>query len=459
MSSPAPVPEPSALPPDASDLTEMATVRVAPVREELLFNRYRRVRELGRGGMGVVLLAHDEVLDVPVALKLVPDLVVSDTEGIRDLKKEVLSGMALTHPGIVRVYSFEQDATQAAIIMEYVEGETLAEWKVRQPGGCFDGEQLRPWLEQVGAALDYAHGEARIAHRDIKPRNILLDRHGRVKLADFGISSSLGSTLSRASVQAGALASGTPPYMSPQQSRGERPSHSDDIYSLGATLYELLTGKPPFFRGDIFAQVVGEVPPAMAARRAELGVRGKAAISRGWEELVAACLAKDSKRRPESGAAMLQMLDGSSARHVVGSGTEERPKLMERVEFFSGSDVPRELRRLPEQVRARSFPQLRMPVLRRSPDGSNWIQLAATLLSVVLAGAIAAGALHAARAWVAKRPAPMVAAPPTVKPPALPVPTQTTLSGGKLEPARGINTPPEPPVRPPQRPSSGHPAR
>ena len=115
----------------ASDLLE--TQAHVPAEQPLLFGRYRTVRELGRGGMGIVLLAHDIVLDLQVALKLIPENVVRDTEGIIDLKKEVLRGMELTHPGIVRVFSFEQDSTTAAIVMEYVQGQSLAQMKALRP--------------------------------------------------------------------------------------------------------------------------------------------------------------------------------------------------------------------------------------------------------------------------------------------------------------------------------------
>jgi serine/threonine protein kinase len=286
---------------------DMDTLQAPPAPEEpLLFDRYRTIRELGRGGMGVVLLAHDTFLDLQVALKLIPQTVVRDTEGIVDLKKEVLRGISLTHPAIVRVFSFEQDSTTAAIVMEHVEGQTLAQKKSQSPGRCFDSEEILPWLEQLCVALDYAHGEARIAHRDLKPANLMLTSAGRLKVADFGIASSLSETVSRVSVRSDG--SGTPPYMSPQQARGERPTHLDDIYSLGATIFELLTGKPPFFRGNILAQVIHEDPPTMTARREEFGVLDRSSIPDAWEKMVASCLAKEPEHRPQSGAAILELL-------------------------------------------------------------------------------------------------------------------------------------------------------
>ena len=264
------------------------------------------MRELGRGGMGVVILARDTVLDVAVALKLIPETVVRDTEGIIDLKKEVLRGMELTHPGIVRVFSFEQDAKTAVIVMEHVDGESLAQKKAQRPHRCFDCAEVLPWLEQLCAALDYAHHEARIAHRDLKPGNLMVTPAGRLKVADFGIASGLSETMSRISVRSDSA--GTPPYMSPQQAMGERATHLDDIYSLGATIYELLTGKPPFFRGNILAQVLHEEPVSMTQRRAELGVTSGEAISPAWEKMVKACLAKAPTERPGSGAEILAML-------------------------------------------------------------------------------------------------------------------------------------------------------
>jgi serine/threonine protein kinase len=270
------------------------------------FGRYRVERELGRGGMGVVVLAHDDELNIPVALKVLPDSVSGDAEGLSRFKSEVLRGMTLAHSGIVRVHTFERDAQHAAIVMEYVPGETLADAKARQQGNCFDCHEILPWIQQLCVALDYAHGEARVAHRDLKPRNIMLTPEGRVKIADFGLASLLSESLTRVATSPNAV--GTPPYMSPQQALGKPATRVDDIYALGATIYDLMTGRPPFFRGDVFAQVLHEEAPSMAQRRQELGVNDKADIPRTWERAVAACLSKEPNVRPASGAALLAML-------------------------------------------------------------------------------------------------------------------------------------------------------
>jgi len=281
-----------------------------PTRQfPLLFDRYRIVRELGRGGMGQVLLARDEELDQPVAIKIIPDMVMKDNESVNDLKKEVLRGMALTHPGIVRTHTFERDANGAAIVMEYIEGLTLQEMKSQQPEGCFSPEEIFQWIEQFCAVLDYAHGEARIVHRDLKPRNLMLTKSGRLKVADFGISAMLSETVTRNTSDA--MTSGTPSYMSPQQAMGKKPSPLDDIYALGATIYELLTGKPPFFRGQILAQVISETPVSMTERRGEFGITGLPPIPEIWEKTIAACLAKEPEDRPQTAREVLARLKGA----------------------------------------------------------------------------------------------------------------------------------------------------
>lgn len=251
--------EPMDEPPSSSQAGSESTVRgletepATKLAVTTLFGRYRVLRELGRGGMGRVVLAEDTVLGVEVAVKILPDAIAGDPDAVAGLRKEVLRGRALTHPGVVRVHTFEQDAGGAGIVMEFVEGETLWQRRARQFSGCFECEDILPWIEQICAILDYAHRDAQIVHRDLKPNNLLLSRatrdfpKGRIKVADFGLASTISESSSRHSREG--TTSGTPPYMSPQQAMGEKPTHLDDIYSLGATIYDLLTGKPPFFRG------------------------------------------------------------------------------------------------------------------------------------------------------------------------------------------------------------------
>jgi serine/threonine protein kinase len=182
--------------------------------------------------------------------------------------------------------------------MEYVDGATLSSLRVDRPDKVFEVEELGPLLEQVCDALEYAHTRARIVHRDLKPSNLMVNAKGDVKVADFGIARSLTDSVSMLTMSRGT--SGTLVYMSPQQLDGEHASELDDVYSLGATIYELLTGKPPFYSGQIDRLVREKIPPTMAMRRADLGVTSKAVIPSLWEETIAACLAKDPAARPRS---------------------------------------------------------------------------------------------------------------------------------------------------------------
>ena len=223
-----------------------------------VFGRYQLESIAGRGGMGVVWKARDEELGETVALKFLPEMVTRDAAAVDELKEETRRSRQLTHPNIVRIHDFVRDDILAAVSMEFVDGTTLSQLRLQQPGKVFAVETLAPLVAQLCVALDYAHREAKVVHRDLKPANLLVTRDGKVKVTDFGIARSLTETHTRLTGRMG-VTSGTLVYMSPQQLQGQKPMPADDIYALGATLYELLTGKPPFFRGDIAAQVAYKV--------------------------------------------------------------------------------------------------------------------------------------------------------------------------------------------------------
>ncbi|HEY1172607.1 MAG TPA: bifunctional serine/threonine-protein kinase/formylglycine-generating enzyme family protein [Verrucomicrobiae bacterium] len=276
------------------------------VAGQKVLKRYTLKRVLGRGGMGVVWLVHDDELDRDIAFKFLPDIVYHDKAAVESLKRETRRSLELTHPNIVRIYDFAQDEHCAGISMEYVAGDTLSNLRVCQPTHVFEVSDLEKWVKMLCLALEYAHREARVAHRDLKPANLMLNNKGVLKIADFGISRSISDNMTRVS-SAVHGASGTLVYMSPQQALGEAASALDDIYSLGATLFELLTSKPPFFTGEIMTQVREKIPPTLAERRKQLGIMGKP-IPPEWEETVAACLAKDPAKRPQSALEVLQRL-------------------------------------------------------------------------------------------------------------------------------------------------------
>lgn len=262
---------------------------------QVMFRRFALIRPLGRGGMGVVWRAHDQQLDRDVALKLLPDMLLSDPVATEELKQEARKCLDLNHHNVIRVYDFIQDDTMGGLAMELVNGQNLNQLRmVRQPP-VLSIATLGPIVKQCCDALEHAHTRANLLHRDIKPANILVTEQGDVKLADFGIARSISDSFTRATSKF----TGTVAYMSPQQLRGIPGRPHDDVYGLAATIYELLTGKPPFFTGDIADQVRNEIPPSMTKRRAEVNLTAEP-IPPAWEDAIAACLSKDAETRPQS---------------------------------------------------------------------------------------------------------------------------------------------------------------
>src|SRR5436309_699750 len=245
---------------------------------QMVFGRYTLVKVLGRGGMGIVWLARDEELERDVALKFLPDLMIQDRALLDQLKRETKRCLELTHPHIVRIHDFVHDERSGCISMEYVNGETLSNLRAEKEQKVFEPSEIATWIAQLCEALDYARNLADSASR-------------------------LTAEQSR---------SGTLVYMSPQQLSGERSTHLDDIYSLGASIYELLTSKPPFYSGNIDRQICERVAPTTTERRKELDIE-PASVPKIWEEVVAACLAKDRSRRPQSAVEVAQRLQLPSA--------------------------------------------------------------------------------------------------------------------------------------------------
>ena len=291
----------------ADDFDQTIKVKM-PVAGAVYFNRYKLTRVLGRGGMGVVWLADDLKLERPVALKFLPSLIGQDASALKELKTETRRGLDLSHPHIVRIYDFVDDEDSAAIAMEYIDGRTLSDLRATTEHGVFTAEQIASWLPGVCEALDYAHFQRKLVHRDLKPSNIMaLKADGIAKIADFGIARSISDTMSRVSISQLGI-SGSLPYMSPQQAMGDRPAPTDDVYSLGATIYELLSGKPPFYRGDISSQLTSKIPPTIIERRDELEIKASDSIPKEWESVIAACLQKDPSLRPPSAGKLLELL-------------------------------------------------------------------------------------------------------------------------------------------------------
>ncbi len=205
--------------------------------------RYRIVGKLGRGGMGIVYKAEDTVLDRVVAFKVLPQALKENPQALKNFLREARHAAQLNHPNIVTVYDAGEQAGIYYIAMEYVDGSTLKEI-VKQRGAIAPGGVVNV-LAQMCEGLAYAH-DKKIVHRDVKTANAMWTRERKAKIMDFGLARALEEVRGEAT-----MVSGTPYYMSPEQTLGRPVDHRTDIYSLGVTLFELLTGRVPFQDGNL----------------------------------------------------------------------------------------------------------------------------------------------------------------------------------------------------------------
>jgi len=276
---------------------------------EAIADRYRIERELGRGGMAVVYLAHDLKHDRDVALKVLrPEL--SAALGRDRFVREIQLTARLQHPHILPVFDSGESAGQLWYTMPFVDGETLRVRVMRE--GCLPVDTAIQLASEVASALAYAH-DAGVVHRDIKPENILLSRQGGALVADFGIAKAL--VRDEALTETG-LALGTPAYMAPEQILGERPVRPQaDVYALGVVLYEMLCGTRPF---------ADSVPAAMLAKRltdgAPLVSVQRPEVPSAVAMLVRDTLEVDPARRPASGAALAERLRSASVQNSAPAG-------------------------------------------------------------------------------------------------------------------------------------------
>jgi len=266
--------------------------------------RYTLQGEVGRGGGGVVWLAQDEHLQQQVAIKRLPAELAGDPVALKDLVSEVQKARLLSHPNIIRIHDYVKLADEASFVtMEFVDGSNLDTLREQQPNGFFTWERLEGLAMQLCAALEYAHGQ-QIIHRDLKPANMMITRDGNLKLADFGIAVSVADSVPREIIEGDA--SGTLVYMSPQQMQGTVPHPTDDIYALGATLYDLLTTRPPFFTGDLY-QATQEMPAvSLSQRLTDFGLDNQ--VPPHVESAIMACLAKDPAQRPPNAGLLAELL-------------------------------------------------------------------------------------------------------------------------------------------------------
>jgi eukaryotic-like serine/threonine-protein kinase len=266
--------------------------------ETLAGGRYRIERELGRGGMATVHLAHDEELGRPVAIKILPEHLAGDADFRARFVREARLAGGLSHPNVVRVYDAGESRSRPYIVMEYVRGASLAE------SGQMRAERVAELGVQACAGLQHAH-DAGLVHRDLKPANLLVRDDGVLKIADFGIARAAESTRQ---TQVGTLL-GTAAYLAPEQIAGEDATVASDVYSLGAVLYELLTGRPPYAFASLAElaakQSNGAIPPVRDLA---------AAVPSELEAAVMHALARDPRFRPGSAAELAYELASAPER-------------------------------------------------------------------------------------------------------------------------------------------------
>jgi tetratricopeptide (TPR) repeat protein len=281
-------------------------------------SHYRIVEKLGGGGMGVVYLAEDTRLDRKVAIKFLPAEVATDERAKQRLLREAKTAATLDHPNICAIYEVGEEDSHSFIVLQYIEGETLA---ARLKRHLPDLREALAIATQVADALNEAHGRG-IIHRDIKPENIMLTMRNQVKVLDFGLakvmrdSSVIGAdTASMLSIPG--MVMGTVPYMSPEQVRGEELDCRSDIFSFGTVLYELLSGRRPFeakSSAEVISAILTTEPPPIS--RPSLGHSGS-----GEEQLIRKCLEKDAALRYQTMSDLIPDLQQIRREYETGQVT------------------------------------------------------------------------------------------------------------------------------------------
>ena len=280
--------------------------------QSVLGGRYRLEASIGTGGMAQVFRGQDTTLDRQVAIKILAPQFARDPSFVERFRREAQAAARLNHPNIVNVYDTGVDGDTNYIVMEYVEGRTLAEYLAR--GGTLAPRKAAEIAEKVAEALTAAHARG-VIHRDIKPANIMVTRDGRVKVMDFGIARLVAGP---DTVEQTAAVLGTAAYLSPEQAQGQTVDARSDLYSLGIVLYEMVTGKPPFTGDSAMAVAykhVQETPPPPSSLNADVPPRMDAVVMRA--------LAKNPANRYQSAGEFRDDL----MRVIAGQEVEATPLL------------------------------------------------------------------------------------------------------------------------------------
>jgi eukaryotic-like serine/threonine-protein kinase len=302
---------PHSLPPDISAAAARVDPELSQPALPCRFGDYMLERVLGRGGMGVVYAGHQVNLQRTVAIKMIRSGALASPEEVQRFYAEARSAAKLDHPHIVTVYQCGEQDGHHYFSMDYVRGLDLA--KMIQDG-AMECRRAARYVRDVARAIQYAHDQG-VLHRDLKPANVLVDENDQVHITDFGLAKLVGH---ETGLTATGAALGTPSYMPPEQAAGRTDEHDyrTDVYSLGAVLFALVTGKPPF-QGNSVVQTLMQV----LHRSAPLARQVHPGVDQDMETIIAKCLHKTPENRYATAAALADDLD----RYLQGAPILARP--------------------------------------------------------------------------------------------------------------------------------------
>ena len=341
-----------------------------PVDDPRLYSgRYQVTHLIARGGMAIVYRAQDTLLNRPVALKTLYPELSADPLFVEGFRREAQAAANLSHPNIVPVFDWGEDNGTYFIVMELVDGTSLAD--MLRGGRTLTASHSATLMSQVAAALGYAHRNG-VVHRDVKPGNILIASDGQVKVTDFGIAQAM--SVEDQLAEEGSVM-GTATYFSPEQAEGAPVDGRSDIYSLGVVLYEMLAGRPPFI-GDSPVEVSsqhvhGTVPPPSDFNRS---------IPADLQAIVMEALAKSPERRYQSAEDLRSDLVRFSEGQPVRAAQRD-------VAFF-GQDATRAVSKVAPGERTQAVPMMTGPRtdIRRRRGGSGGIIAIVVILLLVVGG-------------------------------------------------------------------------
>ena len=313
-----------------------------PLAKGTRLGLYEILAPIGAGGMGEVYRARDAKLDRDVAIKVLPESVARDPERLARFEREAKAVAALSHPNVLSIFDFGTQDDVAYAVMELLEGETLRE---KLAHGAIARAQAVDYALQAARGLSAAH-EKGIVHRDLKPENLFVTRGGHVKILDFGLAKraeaagpsrgdeTAAPTVSQQTEPGTVL--GTVGYMSPEQVRGLLVDHRSDIFSFGAILYEMLSGRKAFAcptPADTMSAILREEPPELS------GLGSSGAVSPALDRIVRHCLEKDREDRFQSARDIAFNLAGESSPAAIVSGAQEAAPLPERRRFLVAAGI------------------------------------------------------------------------------------------------------------------------